>query len=323
MERIEAVCDALHTAERIAVLTHINPDGDTLGSSLALRLALTRLGKRAVVLCPDPFSDVCAILPGASEVRRPDGFDARGMLAVAVDVSDKPRLGAGTPIFDTASATVVIDHHATNEGFGQVNYIAPDCSATAVIVLDVIQRLGVPLDKEIATCIYVGISTDTGLFSQRNVNAQALRAAAQCLETGIDAAYLAECFHKMRSLAKTRLLTRALESLELFGNGRLAVMRLAHTDFAATGTEEVHTEGIIDYGISVNGTLAAVLASERNGEVKMSLRSRPPVDVAKVALSFGGGGHTLAAGCSLRVGMGEAVDAVATAVLRQMDGRGA
>lgn len=318
MMQIDALCAALREAPVVRILTHISPDGDALGSSLALKLGLERLGKRAMLLCQDEVPALYRFMPCWEQVVIPDREAAPVPLAVAVDVADRLRFGNAAHAFDAAERTAVIDHHGTNPGYGHINYVDPEAAASAVLVYRVLQALGVPLDEAMATCLYVGVSTDTGHFAHRNLNAEAMRVAAACLETHMDPADVSEKLYRIRSLAKTLLLTRALESLTMHENGRLAILKVTARDFEQTGAKAEDTESIIDYGIAVEGTLAAMLATERPEGIKFSLRSRPPVDVGQACATLGGGGHALAAGCTLQGSMDQALRTVANAVREQL-----
>ncbi|HML48274.1 MAG TPA: DHH family phosphoesterase [Clostridia bacterium] len=290
MMQIDELCAALREAAAVRILTHVSPDGDALGSSLALKLGLEQLGKRATLLCQDEVPALYRFMPYWEQVMTPDRDDGPVPLAVAVDVADRLRLGNGAHAFDAAERTAVIDHHGTNPGYGQINYVDPEASASSVLIFKVLRTLGIALDDAMATCLYVGISTDTGHFAHRNLNAEAMRVAADCLETHMDPTDVSEKLYRIRSLPKTLLLTRALESLALAGSGRLVVLQVTALDFEQTGAKAEDTESIIDYGIAVEGSSAAILAVERPEGIKFSLRSRPPVDVGRICAALGGGG---------------------------------
>jgi len=323
-------CAALLGAQRIALISHVYADGDSLGSALALRHLLETLGKTVDVYCQHPVSAELAFLPGAGAVKGPGDVkrlcalyveaetEASALpydLVAAIDAADCERLGQDcVALFGLAARSLVIDHHATNAGIADVDLINKHASATGVLILEAAHAMGLTLGHDAAVCLYTALSTDTGHFTQRNVNAACLRAAAECLLAGIDAAWLAEHLHRIRTLAKTRLLARALASMTVHEDGKLVVMRLTSADFYETGTAVTDTEGLIDFGIAVEGTLAALLVSDRADGVKVSMRSRPPVDVAAVALRFGGGGHALAAGCTIEKPLHEAAGLVTDAL---------
>ncbi|MCL2545399.1 MAG: DHH family phosphoesterase [Clostridia bacterium] len=304
MKTPEPVLRALSDAGSALLCAHIGPDGDTLGSTLALCAALEALAKTVHLTCADPVPALYAYMPGSARIVAPDTLAAeRFDLAVAVDVSDGDRLGAARPLFDAAPVRVVIDHHATNDCFGGVNWIEPQAAATGMMVLACIRDLGVPLTREMAEYLYAAISTDTGNFRFSNTDAAVLRAAAALVDAGAQPDKLTEQLFYTRSRAGVQLRGRALSTLRLFAGGRAAVMTLTAQDFADTGAADSMTEGIVNYAIEIVGVEAAALARELDGEIKCSLRAREPYDAAALAQRFGGGGHARAAGCSLPLPM--------------------
>jgi len=304
----KAVLHALSDGGSALLCAHIGPDGDTLGSTLALGMALEALGKRVRLTCADPMPTLYAFMPGIDKIVGPDALTGETFdLVVAVDVSDPARLGTARALFDAASVRAVIDHHPTNGGFGDANWVAPQAAATGMLALACIKGLGVPLSPEMAECLYVAISTDTGNFRFANTDAAALRAAAVLAEVGARPDKLTELLFYTRSQAGVALRGRALSTLRLFAGGRAAVMALTAQDFAQTGATDSMTEGIVNYAIEITGVQVAALVRERDGEVKCSLRAREPLDVGLLAQRFSGGGHALAAGCSLPLPMESAL----------------
>ena len=311
----ERMLTAMKQAQRVVLIAHVSPDGDTLGSALALRLALLAIGAVADVVCQDAVPELYATLPGAGTVVPPEKVAGRVYdLAVAVDVSDALRMGDCSPVFEAARSRMVVDHHGTNTRFGEENWVDPDASATGVLVLQLVRALGAELTPEIARCLFVALSTDTGHFQYQNTNAQALRAAADCVEAHIDVAQITEGLYRERPRAKTELLACALRSLTFERGGRLAYMKLSRADFERCGASDAMSEGLINYAIETQGVKVAFLARENDAGVKFSLRSRPPYDVAAVCQRFGGGGHVFAAGCTIAAPLDEAVSSMLAAI---------
>lgn len=299
MNGLDAVIGAIRNARRIALLLHVSPDGDTCGSALALRRALLFAGKEVAVCCEHPVPYICNDLDGAETVARPDSLAGeRFDLAIAVDVGDRGRLGKAEPIFHAAARTAQVDHHETNPGYAEANFIRSPLSATGVLVAELIDALGAPFDLPTAKCLFVAASTDTGNFSHRNTDPDALRLAARCVEVGIDTAAITRRVYDLLPLAQTKLIGRALTSLQTLCGGRAAIMRLSKADYDACGAHSEHTEGIINYGINTIGVEMACILSERRDAIRCSLRALPPHDVAAICARFGGGGHKLAAGCT-------------------------
>lgn len=328
---LQAITRGLKAASTVAIVPHIHADGDALGSSLAIMFALRHIGVQATIYAPSPVAPFLSFLPGADTVmsasdalewvkantdRGVNMFDA----LLVVDVASVSRLGDCAALLTYALESYVVDHHATNDGFATRNFIDKDAAATGELIYTLIMSLGVRLDATIATCLYASLSTDTGHFSQRNTTPNALRVAAVCLEAGIDGAGLAERLHKRRTFAKTKLCAKAIESMRLTCGGLAAVMCLSADDYHATQTSESDTEAIIDFGIAVEGVVVAMLAYERGDGIKVSMRAKLPVDVALIASKFGGGGHTLAAGCTLHVPLDDAISLVETEIARHVDG---
>lgn len=311
----ERMLTAMKQAQRVVLIAHVSPDGDTLGSALALRLALLAIGAVADVVCQDAVPELYATLPGAGTVVPPEKVAGRVYdLAVAVDVSDALRMGDCSPVFEAARSRMVVDHHGTNTRFGEENWVDPDASATGVLVLQLVRALDAELTPEIARCLFVALSTDTGHFQYQNTNAQALRAAADCVEARIDVAQITEGLYRERPRAKTELLACALRSLTFERGGRLAYMQLSRADFERCGASDAMSEGLINYAIETQGVKVAFLARENDAGVKFSLRSRPPYDVAAVCKRFGGGGHVFAAGCTIAASLDEAVSSMLAAI---------
>ncbi|MDR1600006.1 MAG: 30S ribosome-binding factor RbfA [Oscillospiraceae bacterium] len=324
---VEDAARLIQKADRAAIIPHVNADGDAIGSSLALKRMLETLGKRAEVYLPTPLPAFYRFLPGvdallgadeAREIARSNPKGGPFDLVIAVDASSRDRLGDCAALLEHARDTLVIDHHATNDGIARVNWVDKDAAATGAMTLRLADELDIGLDPVVAECVLTALSTDTGHFSQRNTDAESLTAASECVEAGADIAELAERLHKTRTLEKTRLIARALDSVETYFDGRAAVIRLRSADFRETGASEDEAEGVIDFGIAIKGTQVAVLAAERADGVKVSFRSRPPMDVAAVARRFGGGGHALASGCAIVSTLDEAVGLAVDALGEQL-----
>lgn len=319
-DRLETLTDALRAAQRIALIVHVSPDGDTCGSALALRRALILLGKQVTVVCDHPLPHIYDDLEGGDALLTPDTqagltFD----LSVAIDVADRARMGASIAVFDAGRRTAQVDHHLTNPGYAQINYLRSPLSATGVLILEIIDALGVPLDEAIAKCIFVAVITDTGNFRQQNTDPAAMLVGARCLETGLNPEEITRRVFDMRPVQQIKLMARALESLALYENGALALMRLTRADFQETGALPEHTEGIIRFGINTEGVKMACLLSQPMERVKGSLRSVPPYDVSRVATALGGGGHTVAAGCLVEMSMQEAADRMLDEMKKELD----
>jgi bifunctional oligoribonuclease and PAP phosphatase NrnA len=300
---LRKVVDALRANERFLVTTHENPDGDALGSLVAITLALRELGKDAVMYL---FGDVP--LPREYQFMQLDGLrrtlpdDADERVLVAVDAANERRLGPNhAEILGTVPFAVDIDHHHDNSLFGDVNLIVPDASSTGEILRDVLGALGVNLTPGIAEALYIAIVTDTGRFQYANTTARALRLAAELVEAGANVHRVFQGVYESVAFAKLKLVARALENATMFEGGRLVISHLDKDDFAEAGAEEPFSEGIIDYLRAVEGSKMAALIREpptENGpRRRISLRTtEEDLDVSVIARKSGGGGHKQAAG---------------------------
>ena len=307
---IEALAEWLRERDDVVLIGHLSPDGDAVGSTLGLCRALNRLGKRAVTCLPGGVPKLYAHLPGADAVipaGEPLPFEPR--TAFSVDVSEYSRMGdAACAVFDACPHRAVLDHHATNQGFGQVMMLDGKAASAGELAVGLAEALGAPLDREMAECFFVAISTDTGHFNYTNTRRQTFEAAAKCVAAGIDVETITSRLYRTRSLGRTRLLGLVLAKLHVSEDGAMAWATLTREMFEAAGALPEDNEGIVNYLLEIEGVQFAVLASDRGGQAKLSLRSKPPLDVAAaVALPLGGGGHACAAGVTLDASLDEAV----------------
>ncbi len=315
----EAVTDAIIRAERILLCSHVSPDGDTIGSSLALRSALIKLGKQVCVVCADEVPQLLMFLSGAGEIRSPaqlkgENFD----LAIAVDVSDRLRLGDCAPLFFAARSTIQIDHHGTNPGYADINVVSAGASATGVLIYELLQSLNINWDIDIATSLYTAIATDTGNFSFDNTTADAFQAMGELMGYGLPIARLNRVLFRERSREQILLLTRALSTLTFYHDGKITGMQLSQADLDDCGARPEHAEAIVNFGIDITGVKMTYLAREVDGGTKFSLRALEGCNVAELAASFGGGGHALAAGCTMNAALSDAAAIMVAAMEKSL-----
>jgi phosphoesterase RecJ-like protein len=323
---MNAVVAALRENDRFVVTSHEAPDGDALGSMLAMGLALGQLGKDAVM-----FLGGVAPLPGeyrfleiekvGLQRTRPEDFAER--VLVAVDCASANRVGAEPGLVEAAPFTVNIDHHHDNPRFGDVNLIVADASSTGEVLADVFRGLGVQLTPEIAEALYIALVTDTGRFQYANTTPKALRLAADLVEAGADVHRVFQGVYENVQFAKLKLLARALDRARVLEGGEIVVSHLVRDDFEAVGASEPYSEGIIDFLRSAEGALVSALIREppRDGPParKVSLRSSvDEVDVSAIARKSGGGGHREAAGFSSDLSVDEITDFIVREVVAQV-----
>jgi len=310
---VRAVAETIRANDAFLLATHENPDGDALGSMLAMSIALGELGKDVVMYlsgeAPTPGEYRFLDLSGLRRLL-PDDTEERVLLAL--DCASERRIGPEADVVERPRLVVNVDHHHDNTRFGDLNLIVDDASSTAEIVRDILASLDVRLSPEIAEALYVALVTDTGRFQYSNTTPKALRLAADLVEAGADVHGIFRLVYETVQFAKLKLLARALGRAELYENGRLVVSYLLKDDFAEVGAEEPYSEGIIDYLRSVEGSEMVALIREPPRDEgparRISLRSsRDEVDVSAVARAAGGGGHRQAAGFSSELEIPEIV----------------
>ena len=299
---MEKLCGLINDAQKIALFTHLSPDGDAMGSILALSHALRGLGKSCDAYCEDPAPEKYAFLPGCDDIITESGNAGEYDLAIAVDAADELRLGVHEEFFSAVKKTACIDHHGTNSGYAHLNLIDPARASASELVLSVIDALGVGVTQEIGMCLFVGVSTDTFHFSFNNTTRETLFAASRMVSPGMDMDALTGLLYRFRPLAKTRLIGQVLSGLKVHSGGRIVTMTSTEEERLSCGAIDEDYEGIINYGIESYGVHIAVLARSANdgNDIKVSFRSKGAIDVAALAASYGGGGHRNAAGCTVR-----------------------
>ncbi|QEC48928.1 bifunctional oligoribonuclease/PAP phosphatase NrnA [Baekduia soli] len=310
----DRVLEEIRGADRFCLVTHEHPDGDALGSLVAMHRVLTELGKDSVMLMaadefPLPYEYRFFDLSGLSTVPPGDIVDRT---IVFLDCGNIDRTPLGIVKGDDVHI-LNIDHHHDNTRFGTVDLVDPEASCTAEIVWDLMRALGVEPDQELAEALYVGLVTDTGKFMYENTGPRAHVMAAELIAAGVDTHAVYRRLYEDMPFPKLELLARALRRVERHDGGALTMGRVTREDFDATGAEDSYTEGIIDHLRTVEGTKVAALAREiasENGTPvkKVSLRSTDgEVDVSAIARAGGGGGHRQAAGFSTVLGDDELV----------------
>jgi bifunctional oligoribonuclease and PAP phosphatase NrnA len=308
--------EAIRSGERFLVTTHENPDGDALGSMLALKLALDQLGKDATMVlagdAPLPAEYSFMTLEGLQR-RVPD--DASERILIAVDCANESRIGPDPEVLQLSPLVLDIDHHHDNTRFGDVNVIDAQASSTGELLRDLFRELGVELTPAIAEPLYIALVTDTGRFQYSNTTPKSLRLAAELVESGADLHRIFQGVYESVQFAKLKLLARALQRAQVYEGGRLVVSYLLRDDFQEVGAAEPYSEGIIDYLRAVEGADMAVLIREppRSGGPlrRVSLRaSHDELDVSAIARKSDGGGHRQAAGFSSEATIEEITDFV-------------
>lgn len=302
----QQVVDRIRAGSNFLITSHRNPDGDALGSSLALQGLLRKMGKTARVIVRDPYSKPLGHLAGASEItitdRLPADYPGAYDAIFTMECPDHQRTG-----FPVLPGPVVnIDHHSGNARYGEVNYVDVESPAVGEMVMQINRHLGVPIDRDIATAIYVALASDTGFFRYTNTTLRAFDAARELVSAGADPGQISLWINESVSPAAMKLLGLCLTTLELSAGGKIAMLELPRRFFSETGATSEDTEGIVNYGRSIDGVLVSALLKESDGGIRVSLRAKPGVDVYAIASMFGGGGHKAASGCFIPLAMLEA-----------------
>ncbi len=308
----------LNAARFIGVICHVRPDGDALGSGLALVEALNGAGKSAYMLCEDSAPERLKIFPAMENVHTclPEGVEFD--LLVAVDCADRTRTGIFSGIFRRfKGATINIDHHISNDKFAKINYVRA-CTATCEIMPEILNAAGYPITKDIAGLLALGLLTDSGNFSHKDVTGNTFTVAAQLCDAGADFNAIGYEMFSRQSKNRALLYVRVLNSMRFCLDDRLVFLTVTQKDFKETGTEKSQTEGFVDYPLSIDGVEVSIALMEvKRGQYKASLRSKN-INVNAVASEFGGGGHLLASGCMLNGEYEEVVERLTYAVYKQL-----
>ena len=321
------VVAALKAGRRFALFLHLSPDGDSIGSTLALGLALERLGKRTVLVGADLPGEAYRFLPSGDRFRLWNEVEedwSQYDAAILLDCADLDRVGPARAAIERIGRIINVDHHPSNRRYGDVNYIEPTAAAVGEITARLIDALGVPLDAAMAYGLYTAILTDTGSFQYENTRPETLRLAARLLESGVEPQRVAQSVFEQRPLRVLRLLREALGTLEVGAGGRLAWMTVSRAMMDKVGAHRGDTEGFVNYPRSLAGVEVALLfVEEPDGRVRVSWRSSHEVDVSQLAARFGGGGHARAAGCTLPGPLEKVRVQVLRDVVRHLDERAA
>lgn len=310
MNKIQEIVSILQNSHKIAIAGHVSPDGDCLGSALALGLALRQLNKQVTWYVEEPVPAVYEYLPGAEEYQKPD--QARFDVFVLVDCSDLGRVTPG--IADMAQRCpklVNIDHHISNKGFGHYQLVDAGAAATGEIIFRLLREMGVQLDLAIATNLYTAILTDTGNFKYENTTATTHLIVADLLMAGINPSWIARQIYDEMPYSYIQMLKVGLNKLQMSDDGKVAWIALERDDLSKAGVTDEHTDGLINYARLIKGVEVAIMLRETlEATVKVSFRSKNFVDVNVLAAEFGGGGHAKAAGCKLDIPLKEALQLV-------------
>ncbi len=311
---LQRIVEAIRGRQRFVVSSHARPDGDSIGSQLAMAYALVALGKDVQVVNRDAAAPPLMAFPGVPTITIADRVDGEFDAAMIMECGDLARTGvAGLGRF----FVINIDHHPGNTGYGQANWFDPRAAACAEMVFDLIRALGVPLSPDIATHIYLAILTDTGSFHYSSISPRTFDICRETLQAGVNPVLVARQVFDSNSLGRLKLYGSVLSGMQIDATGHVAVLYLDHQMAREAGAAYDDTEGLINLPLTVKEIQAAVFFKQvEGGEYRVSLRSKGDIDIGAVAKAFGGGGHKNAAGCTAT----GAIDALQKLFVERIEG---
>lgn len=295
---VEEILIAIDNSEDIFLASHMNPDGDSIGSLMALGLALEQYGKKVNIIKTDAIPEDFDFLPSIDRIKEYEDIDAD--IFFVLDCGNKDRIGKYEEFLDESKLVVNIDHHMDNTKFGDINLVDPNRASTGEVVFDLIEGLGLRLDKDIATHIYTAISTDTGRFMYDKVNDRTHEIAAKLIRAGIDKDKINIHLYQTKSLAATRLFIEGISTLRTYHDDKIGTIKITQDLLNRVNASLDDGDDLIVFIRDIVTTeVACVLKEVKENEIKISLRSKTIINVSSIANQFNGGGHKKAAGCTI------------------------
>lgn len=307
---LDNILEEIKKSETIVILTHETPDGDAIGSSLAMKLAIKELGKDADVIIPE-YSRLFNFLPEAENIKKESNIQKYD-LAISVDCTDLKRLAGGERYFETAKSKIVIDHHGTNKMFGDFNFVNPVSPACCEILIGMFEYFEIDITKDIGSCIVTGIITDTGGFRYSGVTSETFEFTAELLRKGVNVSDIYKRVLDTKTRANFELNKLVSQRMEILEDGKVSFTYINLEDEKKVNAEEGDHEGLVEIGRDIEGVEVSVFLREKEDPkgYKISLRSNEYMNVSDVALMFGGGGHPKAAGCFIQGDLSQAKDKI-------------
>ncbi len=315
-QSLAEIADLIRSKQRFVVMSHIRPDGDALGCTLAMGLCLRQMGKDVTMWNEEGCLEKFSFLPHSNLVQKPPTEPESFEVAIVLDTAVKERVGTCLAGVKHADTWLNIDHHISNPRFGDLNYIDSTAPAAGQILFELFRHGDLPITYEMADCLYVAISTDTGSFQYPSTTARTYEIGAELVKMGAKVGELSQKLYESYPRRRLELLKSLLNALRFTSNDRVASFALTQATSKSLGVLPEDNEGLIDYIRAVQGVVVAAFFEELDDQrVRVSLRSKDPrADVCKVAQQFGGGGHTLAAGIRMRGPLDEAQQRVLQAI---------
>ena len=311
---IDNIKEEIEKAKDIVILTHESPDGDAVGSALAMYLTLKKLGKEVDVIIPE-YSNVFKFLPGAEEIKK-EGKEEPYDLAISVDVTGIGRLNGFAKYFEDAKVKIQIDHHQVNEMFADYNFVNPASPACAQNLIFIIEQLGVEIDKEIGTCLLTGIITDTGGFKYEGVSAETFEFTSWLLAKGVNVSEVYKKVLQTKTRSNFELRKLIMDRMEFLCDNKITFTYITQEDLNKVNAEEGDHEGLVEVGRDIEGVEVSIFLRETEKGFKASLRSNNYVNVSDVCIAFNGGGHIRAAGCNVSGTLEECKEKVVNEVVK-------
>jgi phosphoesterase RecJ-like protein len=318
---LQQIVDAVRARRRFVISSHARPDGDSIGSQLAMAYALREMGREVAVVNADPAPPPLMAFPGVPDIRIAPGAEGEFDAAIIMECGDLQRTGVtGLERF----FVVNIDHHPGNTGYGQINWFDPGAAACGEMVFDLVRALDVPLTRTIATHIYLAILTDTGSFHYSSISPRTFDICRECLEAGVDPVLVARNVYDSNNMGRLKLFGAVLGAMQIDQTGRIAIVYVDHEMARAAGGTYEDTEGLINLPLTVKEIEAVVFFKQEKGDrYRVSLRSKGNVDIGVIAKEYGGGGHKNAAGCAVSGPIEELQKALVGKIEGAIDGRAA
>ncbi len=302
---LDNIKEEIEKASHIVILTHESPDGDAIGSSLAMYNALKQTNKKIDVIIPE-CPEIYSFLTSYDEIKKEENEDTKYDLAIALDCGDIKRLDGFAKYFEDAKVTINIDHHSSNTMFADFNFVNPDAPACCQILIVVLEFLGVTITKEIGECLLTGIITDTGGFKFAGTSRETFEFTSWLLGIGVNVSEVYRRVLEIKTKGNFALTRIAMDRLEFLEDGKIAFTYITKEDEEKVNAKTGDHEGLVDLGRTVEGVEVSILLREADGFFKGSLRSNEYVNVSDVCMMFNGGGHARAAGCSIHAPLQEA-----------------
>ena len=311
---LDNILEEINKSEKIVILTHENPDGDAIGSSLAMYFALKAYGKNPDIIIPE-YPRIFNCLPGINEIKKESDIENYD-LAISLDCASIKMLNGFAKYFENAKTKVNIDHHSTNTMFGDYNYVNPDAPACAQILLVIFEYFQIEITKEIGTCILAGIITDTGGFKYQGVTAETFEFVAWLLNKGVNVSKVYHQVLQSKTKPNFELHRIANNRIEFLSDGKIAYTYITKEDEEKVKAENGDYEGIVEIGRDVEGVEVSIFVRQTEKGCKISLRSNEYVNVSDACMVFGGGGHPRAAGCIIQGSIEQVKDKIIKEVSR-------